>query len=98
MSNPTVPTPEPDGRGTPVAPTPQPPALDAGLRAGLRRSVVLLLTVTGVMLAVLTLIVVRIAPSWAEPLGAVGAVLGLYLPVAAMVYAVVVRPWRGPDQ
>ncbi|PWJ02069.1 hypothetical protein DKG34_40680 [Streptomyces sp. NWU49] len=61
-----------------------------------RRGVVVTLVVCGVLLTLGTLLAVRLFPSWADPLSAAGTMLGAYVPIAILGYAVLVGPWAGP--
>ncbi|MFF7242040.1 hypothetical protein [Streptomyces collinus] len=61
-----------------------------------RRSLLLALIAGGILLAVGTAVMVRLWPSWADPLSAAGTALGVYLPGAAILYTALIRPWDGP--
>ena len=61
-----------------------------------RRGVVVTLVVCGVLLTLGTLLAVRLFPSRADPLSAAGTMLGAYVPIAILGYAVLVGPWAGP--
>ncbi|MGW2709086.1 hypothetical protein ACWC4J_08835 [Streptomyces sp. NPDC001356] len=84
---PAVPTPAADDHQ--LAPARQ-------LYTVVRRSLLLALVAGGMLLTLGTAVVVRVWPSWADPLSAAGAVLGVYLPGAAILYATLLRPWDGP--
>ncbi|CAM5657566.1 MULTISPECIES: hypothetical protein [Streptomyces] len=85
---------------TPAVPTPaaddQQLAPARQLYTVVRRSLLLALVAGGMLLALGTAMVVRLWPSWADPLSAAGTVLGVYLPGAAILYAKLIRPWDGP--